>query len=49
MSADGVQVLVVDDDKLMRAGLRAVFSSDDQIEVVGGPATAAPRSTAPGD
>ena len=35
MSADGVRVLVVDDDKLMRAGLRAVFSSDDQIEVVG--------------
>ena len=35
MSANGVRVLVVDDDKLMRAGLRAVFSSDDQIEVVG--------------
>jgi DNA-binding NarL/FixJ family response regulator len=35
MSDDGVRVLVVDDDKLMRAGLRAVFSSDDQIEVVG--------------
>ena len=35
MSANGVRVLVVDDDELMRAGLRAVFSSDDQIEVVG--------------
>ncbi len=35
MSAHGVRVLVVDDDKLMRAGLRAVFSSDDEIEVVG--------------
>ena len=35
MSETGVRVLVVDDDKLMRAGLRAVFSSDDQIEVVG--------------
>jgi DNA-binding NarL/FixJ family response regulator len=35
MSDTGVRVLVVDDDKLMRAGLRAVFSSDDQIEVVG--------------
>jgi DNA-binding NarL/FixJ family response regulator len=35
MNAPGVRVLVVDDDSLMRAGLRAVFSSDDQIEVVG--------------
>ena len=35
MSANGVRVLVVDDDKLMRAGLRAVFSSDEGIEVVG--------------
>ena len=35
MTAPGVRVLVVDDDSLMRAGLRAVFSSDDQIEVVG--------------
>jgi DNA-binding NarL/FixJ family response regulator len=35
MNENGVRVLVVDDDKLMRAGLRAVFSSDDQIEVVG--------------
>jgi DNA-binding NarL/FixJ family response regulator len=30
-----VRVLVVDDDDLMRAGLRAVLSSDDSIEVVG--------------
>jgi DNA-binding NarL/FixJ family response regulator len=30
-----VKVLLVDDDDLMRAGLRAVLSSDDTIEVVG--------------
>jgi DNA-binding NarL/FixJ family response regulator len=30
-----VRVLIVDDDKLMRAGLRAVLSSDEGIEVVG--------------
>jgi DNA-binding NarL/FixJ family response regulator len=30
-----VRVLVVDDDKLMRAGLRAVISSDESIEVIG--------------
>jgi DNA-binding NarL/FixJ family response regulator len=30
-----IRVLLVDDDDLMRAGLRAVLSSDDQIEVVG--------------
>jgi len=30
-----VRVLVVDDDDLMRAGLRSVLSSDDAIEVVG--------------
>lgn len=36
MSTGGrVRVLVVDDDDLMRAGLRAVLSSDDTIEVVG--------------
>jgi DNA-binding NarL/FixJ family response regulator len=29
-----VKVMVVDDDQLMRAGLRAVLSSDDAIEVV---------------
>jgi DNA-binding NarL/FixJ family response regulator len=29
------RVLLVDDDDLMRAGLRAVLSSDDSIEVVG--------------
>jgi DNA-binding NarL/FixJ family response regulator len=30
-----VRVLLVDDDDLMRAGLRAVLSSDETIEVVG--------------
>jgi DNA-binding NarL/FixJ family response regulator len=30
-----VRVLVVDDDDLMRAGLRAVLSSDETIDVVG--------------
>jgi RNA polymerase sigma factor (sigma-70 family) len=30
-----VRVLVVDDDDLMRAGLRSVLSSDETIEVVG--------------
>jgi DNA-binding NarL/FixJ family response regulator len=30
-----VRVLIVDDDDLMRAGLRAVLSSDDSIEVAG--------------
>ena len=35
MSAAPVRVLLVDDDKLMRAGLRAVFSVDEGIEVVG--------------
>jgi DNA-binding NarL/FixJ family response regulator len=35
MSPEPVGVLIVDDDKLMRAGLRAVFSSDEAIEVVG--------------
>jgi DNA-binding NarL/FixJ family response regulator len=35
MSDDRVRVLVVDDDDLMRAGLRGVLASDDTIEVVG--------------
>jgi len=35
MSSTAVRVLIVDDDKLMRAGLRAVFSSDERIEVIG--------------
>jgi DNA-binding NarL/FixJ family response regulator len=35
MSAPRVRVLLVDDDALMRAGLAAVLSSDDAIEVVG--------------
>jgi DNA-binding NarL/FixJ family response regulator len=30
-----VRVLIVDDDDLMRAGLRSVLASDDAIEVVG--------------
>jgi DNA-binding NarL/FixJ family response regulator len=30
-----VRVVLVDDDDLMRAGLRAVLSSDDSVEVVG--------------
>jgi DNA-binding NarL/FixJ family response regulator len=32
---DPVRVLLVDDDDLMRAGLKAVLSSDDAVEVVG--------------
>jgi DNA-binding NarL/FixJ family response regulator len=35
MSSGTVGVLIVDDDKLMRTGLRAVLSVDDGIEVVG--------------
>ena len=35
MSPAAVRVLIVDDDKLMRAGLRAVFSADEGIEVIG--------------
>jgi DNA-binding NarL/FixJ family response regulator len=34
-----VRVLIVDDDDLMRAGLKAVLSSDTSIEVVGEAAT----------
>jgi DNA-binding NarL/FixJ family response regulator len=34
MSPGRVRVLVVDDDDLMRAGLKAVLSTDDAIEVV---------------
>jgi RNA polymerase sigma factor (sigma-70 family) len=30
-----IRVLLVDDDDLMRAGLRAVLSSDDELEIVG--------------
>lgn len=33
------RVLIADDDELMRAGLAAVLSSDDEIEVVGEAAT----------
>jgi RNA polymerase sigma factor (sigma-70 family) len=35
MRAHRVRVLIADDDDLMRAGLRAVFSSDETIDVVG--------------
>jgi DNA-binding NarL/FixJ family response regulator len=35
MSPKRVRVLLVDDDDLMRAGLKAVLSSDETIEVVG--------------
>jgi DNA-binding NarL/FixJ family response regulator len=35
MSVQPVRVLVVDDDDLMRAGLKAVFASDESVEVVG--------------
>ena len=35
MTPGPVRVLLVDDDDLMRAGLRAVLSSDETIEVVG--------------
>ncbi len=34
-----IRVLLVDDDDLMRAGLRAIISSDPTIEVVGEAAT----------
>jgi DNA-binding NarL/FixJ family response regulator len=46
MSASPVRVLVVDDDDLMRAGLKAVLSSDETIDVVGeaGDGRAAVRS-----
>jgi RNA polymerase sigma factor (sigma-70 family) len=35
VSGAAVRVLLVDDDHLMRAGLRAVLSSDESVEVVG--------------
>jgi len=35
MTAEQVHVLIVDDDDLMRAGLKAVLSSDETIDVVG--------------
>ena len=46
MSEARVRVLLVDDDDLMRAGLRAVLSSDSRVEVVGEPAAAARPSSA---
>jgi DNA-binding NarL/FixJ family response regulator len=33
--SDHVRVLLVDDDDLMRAGLRSILESDDSIEIVG--------------
>jgi DNA-binding NarL/FixJ family response regulator len=35
MTEQRIRVLIVDDDDLMRAGLRGVLASDDAIEVVG--------------
>jgi DNA-binding NarL/FixJ family response regulator len=35
MTEPRVRVLIVDDDDLMRAGLRGILSSDDAIELVG--------------
>jgi DNA-binding NarL/FixJ family response regulator len=35
MTESRVRVLIVDDDDLMRAGLRGVLASDDRIELVG--------------
>ena len=35
MTEEPVHVLIVDDDDLMRAGLKAVLSSDETIDVVG--------------
>jgi DNA-binding NarL/FixJ family response regulator len=39
--------MLVDDDELMRTGLRAVLSSDERLELVARPTTAARRSTGP--
>jgi DNA-binding NarL/FixJ family response regulator len=39
MTAGRVRILLVDDDDLMRAGLRAVLRSDPTVEVVGEAAT----------
>ncbi len=52
MTEEPIQVLLVDDDDLMRAGLRAVLSSDAGVEVVGEASTGreavnAARSTRP--
>ena len=35
MTGSRIRVLIVDDDDLMRAGLRGVLSTDEKIEVVG--------------
>ena len=52
MTERAISVLLVDDDDLMRAGLRAVLSSDSVVEVVGEASTgrdaiAAARSSGP--
>ena len=39
-----VRVLLVDDDALVRAGLRIILSSAEDIEVVGRPTTETARS-----
>jgi DNA-binding NarL/FixJ family response regulator len=46
VSAAAVRVLLVDDDDLMRAGLRAVLRSDPGLEVVGEAATGRSAVTA---
>ena len=48
MSDGPVRVLLVDDDDLMRAGLKAVLSSDDAIEVGPVDGSAPPRRMAAG-
>ena len=35
MNAERIRVLLVDDDDLMRAGIRSILSSDETIDVVG--------------
>jgi DNA-binding NarL/FixJ family response regulator len=52
VSGAAVRVLLVDDDDLMRAGLRSILATDPEIEVVGeasggGAALGAARSLAP--
>ena len=41
LSPRPVRVLLVDDDDLMRAGLKAVLSSDESLQVIGEEVTAA--------
>ena len=44
---DGVKVLLVDDQALVRAGFRMILEAEPDIEVVGEAPTARRRSTAP--